>query len=166
MARVLQQIQISAERQNEASRRCRCAPIRKEGIGTVNANVTLETADTKQFWEGAKRGKLLFQACAHCHTVQFPPRQHCASCWAATVEWKESAGKGVVESFTIVRRAPTQEFRAKVPYVVVAVQLDEGFRMITNLLGEDALGISIGDTVRVDFETKDNGTTLPQFRRM
>jgi uncharacterized OB-fold protein len=81
------------------------------------------------------------------------------------LEWFESRGIGTVESFTIVRRAPTSAFRDNVPYVVAAIILAEGPRMITNLIGEDALAANIGDSVRVDFQDFGDKQLLPQFRR-
>ncbi|AJE49212.1 Zn-ribbon domain-containing OB-fold protein [Celeribacter indicus] len=126
---------------------------------------SLENGDSVAYWEGARDGRLMFQKCGACGTVQFPPRFHCASCWEETPEWIESTGRGRVESFTVVRRAPLPEFRDKVPYVVAAVRVEEGPRMITNLVGEDALGVRIGDEVRVTFETNAQGDTLPQFKR-
>lgn len=125
----------------------------------------LANGDSIQFWEGAAQGKLLFQRCKACGNVQFPPRYQCGACWDAELDWIESAGIGTVESFTIVRRAPTAEFRDKAPYVVVSVTVEEGPRMITSLAGDDALSVAIGDPVTVAFERREDGNTLPVFRR-
>ncbi len=121
--------------------------------------------DSREYWAGAKRGKLVLQRCRACRAWQFPPRHHCAVCWEGEPEWAESSGTGSIESFTVVRRAPLPDFRDKVPYVVAAVLLDEGPRMITNLIGDDALDARIGDRVRVEFQDDGRGETLPQFRR-
>jgi uncharacterized OB-fold protein len=125
----------------------------------------LSNGDSAAYWAGARERRLLLQKCLSCRAVQFPPRHHCAACWEGELEWIESAGRGAVESFTIVRRAPLPAFRDRVPYVVAAVLLEEGPRMITNLIGDDALEASIGDPVRVDFEADPSGDVLPQFRR-
>jgi uncharacterized OB-fold protein len=64
-----------------------------------------------------------------------------------------------------VHRAPTAAYRESVPYVVAAITLEEGPRMITNVIGDDALSIQIGDAVVVEFTTNPVGQELPQFRR-
>jgi uncharacterized OB-fold protein len=127
--------------------------------------MNLENADSKPYWEAIGRGQLLFQRCS-CGHVQFPPRHLCTKCWNDTLEWVESSGRGTVESFTVVRRAPIEEFRDKVPYVIVAIVVEEGPRMITNLVGEGALEVAIGDPVTVTFLPDHHGRVLPQFQRV
>jgi uncharacterized OB-fold protein len=126
----------------------------------------LANGDSEVYWAAARERKLVLQKCRHCGATQFPPRHHCATCWEAELDWVESAGRGTVESFTIVRRAPLPEFRGQVPYVVVAVRLEDGPRMLTNLAGDDALAVGIGDAVGVDFAENGRGDVLPQFRRV
>jgi uncharacterized protein len=128
-------------------------------------STSVVNADSVQYWQGAQEGRLLFQRCQSCGSVQFPPRHQCSTCWSADLEWIQSSGAGIVESFTVVRRAPIERFRAKAPYVVVAVRVAEGPRMIANLLGDDALKVKIGDTVQVVFPPADEGFVLPQFQR-
>lgn len=125
---------------------------------------SLANGDSESFWDAAANGHLQFQRCAACGHVQFPPRHQCATCWAPDLRPLGSAGKGVVESFTIVRRAPLPEFRDKVPYAIASILLEEGPRMITNIVGEDALHVAIGDAVTVQFEQDAAGRILPQFR--
>ena len=124
----------------------------------------LANSDSHEFWLGAREGRLVFQKCRACGAVQFPPRHHCATCWEGVLDWVESSGRGTVESITIVRRAPTPAFRSKVPYAVAAILVEEGPRMITNLVGEGSLTASTGDRVTVEFLADDSGTVLPQFR--
>ena len=119
--------------------------------------------DSKPYWEGARQGRLLFQKCRRCGSAQFPPRYHCASCWETDLDWAQSTGKGVVESFTVVHRAPLAEFRDKVPYVVASVIVEEGPRMLTNIVGESALEVQVGANVKATFVTGDNSETLLQF---
>ncbi|GAB7551214.1 OB-fold domain-containing protein [Novosphingobium sp. 11B] len=124
----------------------------------------LANGDSSSFWNAAAHGRLEFQKCGACGHVQFPPRHQCATCWEVDLQPLESAGKGTVESFTIVRRAPLAEFRDKVPYAIASIRVQEGPRMITNILGNDALTVEIGDPVVVEFGQDANGRTLPQFR--
>ena len=68
--------------------------------------MTLANGDSAAYFQAAAEGRLVFQKCDHCNAVQFPPRHHCTTCWEADLSWVESAGKGRVETFTVVRRAP------------------------------------------------------------
>jgi uncharacterized OB-fold protein len=106
----------------------------------------------------------VFQKCRRCGSIQFPPRHHCAACWDADLEAYDSSGRGTIESVTIVRRAPAAAFSTNVPYAVAAVIVEEGPRMITNLVGDGALGARIGDPVVVAFVPDAAGAVLPQFR--
>src|SRR5262249_54402798 len=115
--------------------------------------------------EAAREGKLLFKRCKQCAHVQFPPRYLCPQCWSDQSEWIESAGRGRVHSFSIVHRAATPAFADKVPYVLAMIELDDGPRMITNIVGEGALDVAIGEPVAVVFEARPGGA-LPQFRRL
>jgi uncharacterized OB-fold protein len=126
--------------------------------------MSIENGDSVTFWDGARDGKLMMQHCASCNHIQFPPRHMCAKCWGE-VAWQECTGEGRVESFTIVHRAPTAHMRNKVPYVVAAVLIEEGPRMMTNIVGPDALSVQIDDKVSVTFEPDMHGHVLPQFRR-
>lgn len=122
--------------------------------------------DSIEYWKGAEDGRLLFQKCRSCGKVQFPPRHHCSTCWTVDLDWTESLGTGKVESFTVVRRAPLPDFRDSVPYVVASILVTEGPRMISKLVGEDALDVNIGDDVKVTFEEDARGNTLPVFQRI
>lgn len=127
---------------------------------------TIANGDSRSYWRAAREGLLELQRCDACGHVQFPPRVQCAKCWSEAVAPFDASGKGTIESFTIVRRAPLPAFRDKVPYVIAAVTTEEGPRVIANLLGDDALDVLIGDAVEVVFEADANGDVLPQFRRI
>lgn len=128
--------------------------------------MSLANGDSEGYFAAADEGRLVFQKCGKCGAVQFPPRHQCATCWETDLSWSESSGHGHVESFTVVRRAPLPAFRDKVPYVIASVVLDEGPRMITNIVGEGALETAIGDAVTATFEPDTHGNVLPMFRRV
>ena len=71
-----------------------------------------------------------------------------------------------MHSFTVIRRAPAPAFASLAPYVVALIDLDEGPRMITNIVGPDALDVRIGDAVKVTFEDRGGGALIPQFTRV
>ena len=74
-------------------------------------------------------------------------------------------GTGSVHSFTVMRRASHPAFSSLTPYVLALIELDEGPRMVTNVVGADALEVEIGDRVAVTFEDRGEGALLPQFKR-
>lgn len=116
------------------------------------------------YWEGAARGVLRIQFCTACQTARFYPRQLCPACGGSSVEWRDVSGRGVVYSFSVVHRGPTAAFRSRQPYVVALIDLAEGPRMMSNIIGDNALDCAIGDAVTVEFETRGD-VALPVFRR-
>jgi len=120
--------------------------------------------ETQSFWDGCRLGELRYQLCRGCGRVQFYPRVLCAGCGATALEWRRSRGEGSIYTVTVVYRAPTPAFRGDVPYAIALVDLDEGFRMMTNVLGPDPESLAIGDRVRVVFEARGD-LALPQFER-
>jgi uncharacterized OB-fold protein len=127
--------------------------------------IPIVNADAAAYWQGARDGKLLLQRCRGCGRVRFYPRFLCPACWSVEAEWIEASGRGQVYSFTIIHRPPTPAFAARVPYVVALIDLDEGPRMLANVVAEDALETRIGDRVTVRFEGRGE-LTLPQFARV
>jgi len=112
------------------------------------------------FWEGCRDHKLRYQACAHCGTVQLIPRTVCTHCHSQELRWKDSAGHGAILSYTIVYRAPTPAFKADTPYVIALIDMDEGFRLMTNVRGGANDSVAIGRRVRIGFEVRGD-RTLP-----
>jgi uncharacterized OB-fold protein len=123
-------------------------------------------ADSLPYWNAAREQRLLIRKCVDCGEMHFMPRHLCPACWSDHLEWLDAKGTGSVHSFTIIRRAPVATFASNAPYVVALIDLDEGPRMITNLLGQDALSVKIGDRVEVTFEDRGEGAMLPQFKRI
>ena len=93
------------------------------------------------------------------------PRHLCPSCWSDELEWKQASGRGTVHSFSVIRRASLPTFAIRTPYVLALIDLEEGPRMMTNIVGDDALQTRIGDAVTVCFEACEDGAKLPQFQR-
>lgn len=120
-------------------------------------------ADTKPFWEACNDGKLLFQRCNSCGEPQFYPRAVCTKCESRDLAWQESDGRGTVHTFTIVQRAPSAAFKADGPYVLALIDLDEGFRMMVNIVDCDPGAVSIGAPVEIAFEDR-SGQAIPQAR--
>ncbi len=113
----------------------------------------LHDLDTQAFWLATKDKRLTYQQCADCGAVVFYPRRRCSSCLSANLEWKESAGQGTVYTYSIVRQSYHPFFRSMAPYAVAWIDLDEGPRLVSNVVGiDDPSGVRIGMRVKVRWE--------------
>jgi hypothetical protein len=121
-----------------------------------------QSRDTAFFWEAAARGELLIQRCASCGELRHPPRPMCPSCNSLEWDTVTSSGKGTVHSYVIPRHPQMPGFEE--PYVVVLVDLQEGTRIVSNLVGVDPGDVTNGMPVEVTFETFEGDLTLPLFR--
>ena len=117
--------------------------------------------DTQEFWDGAKRHELLIQKCDHSH-YRYPPRPICPECFSTNFTWEKVSGKGEVYTFIIVRVSPRPDW--EVPYVVAVIQLNEGPRMESNIVGIKPEDVKIGMKVQVVFEDVTDKFTLPKFK--
>jgi len=116
--------------------------------------------ETKPFWDGCALGVVRYQFCAECGHVQLIPQSLCAKCQGARLEWKDSRGLGHILSYTVVHRAPTPVFREEVPYAIAVIDMDEGFRLMTNVAGGGSTPLAIGQRMRIDFRNVE-GVMLP-----
>lgn len=123
-------------------------------------------ADSQTYWNAAREGRLVIRKCNTCGQLHFMPRYLCPACWSDNLDWIDAAGTGRVHSFSVIRRASDPAFASRVPYVVALIELDEGPRMMANILGDDALDVAIGDPVKLTFEDRGDGSQLPQFERI
>jgi uncharacterized OB-fold protein len=121
------------------------------------------TAESRPFWDGCRRHELLVQRCRVCGTFQHYPRGICARCWGADLEWRPSAGRGAVYTFTVVHRSQAPGFKERLPYVLAYVELEEGVQVLTNLVGCAPGEVAIGMPVRVTFEDVTPEVSLPRF---
>ena len=122
------------------------------------------TPDMKPFFDAAKRHELVVQRCRQCGTHRFPAREICSQCLSRQVEWVRVSGRGEVFSYNVMHQVYHPGFATEVPYAVVVVQLDEGAKMISNLVGVAPQDIRIGMRVEVVFEDVSDEVTLPKFR--
>lgn len=120
--------------------------------------------DTEPFWAATRDHALRYQVCADCDGVVFYPRRHCTHCLGGTLSWRTSKGEGTLYTFSVVRRSGHPFFKERTPYVIAWVDLDEGFRMLSNIVGvEDLDRLQIGQRLRVDWEDHPS-LALPLFR--
>lgn len=118
---------------------------------------------TKAFWQGTKQGQLLIQVCDDCQSKIFYPRQYCPECWSGNLKWIEASGKAKVYSFTTTLDMVEPKFWDDLPYVLALVELVEGIRMMTRIVGCDPDDVQIGMDVKVVFKNLNEECALPMF---
>ena len=132
---------------------------------TAKPRPDLSDAVAEPYWEAAARHELMIPRCTGCGLVFFPPRRFCPGCWGDELTWERMGGGGTVWTFTEVHVAFYDDTWADdVPYVVAVIELDEGPRMMANIVDPDMDRLAIGDRVEAVFEDRPEGVTLPMFR--
>ena len=114
------------------------------------------------YWEGCRRGELLYQRCASCGEVNMKPARSCAACGASELTWEHSEGRGRLYSWTIVWRPQHPTFQ--VPYAPAIVALEEGFWLMTAIIGCELSELRADLPVVVEFHPAGGEVTLPYFR--
>jgi hypothetical protein len=123
-----------------------------------------ETDDaSRPFFEGAMRGKLMLMKCTDCGAWRMPSRMHCDVCLSTNVDWVEASGKGKVRTFGVMHQKYHPGFYPELPYNLALIELEEGPRMVSNLIGVENKDIKVGMPVRVEFE-KHEDAAIPKFR--
>jgi uncharacterized OB-fold protein len=118
------------------------------------------------FWEATAEARLLLPRCLDCGSTIWYPRPYCADCASTHVEWIQASGRGTVYSFTVNRRgqADLADYRQAGVYVLAYVELDEGPRVLTNIVDCEPDAVRIGQSVTVVFHDTGQGNALPRFR--
>jgi uncharacterized protein len=117
---------------------------------------------SRPYWESCRRHQLLFQRCAACSFVGLSAFSVCAQCHAAEPVWEESAGQGSLYSWTVVWRPPDPSFH--IPYAPAVVRLDEGFWMLSAVIGCEPEALHENLRLTVEFHPASDEITLPYFR--
>ena len=120
------------------------------------------TIDSKLFWDGANRGELIIQQCAQCEALHHPPRPMCPKCHAVTMRGAKMSGEGVVYSWCVPVHPPA--FGFAIPPIVALIDLAEGPRVLSNVIGVDPQKMSNGLKVQVAFAPTAGGRQVPVFR--
>lgn len=118
--------------------------------------------DNRFFWEGVERGELLIQRCAGCRALRHPPRPMCPVCRSLDWDAVRASGRGTVHSYVVPRHPRLPAFPE--PYVVVLVDLEEGTRLVSNLVGVEPEAVRIGMPVDLVVTRVDRELALPLFR--
>ncbi len=120
--------------------------------------------ENRPFWEACARHELYVQKCKSCGTLRYYTRVLCPTCLSDQTEWVKSNGKGKVYTFTVTYQNQSAGFRENLPYIMAYVELDEGIRMLTNIVGCKPEEVKIGMPVEVTFEDATPEISVPLFR--
>lgn len=124
------------------------------------------TPETQAFWDGAKAHKLMLPWCEDCGQAHFYPRTLCPHCHSVRIAWRQASGRGKVHTFVINHKA-ARGFEDKAPYVIAVIELEEGPRMMSNLVMDETPtpeNVHIEMPVAVVFDDVTPEVTLPRFR--
>ena len=116
------------------------------------------------YWDGLKQREVKLPRCNDCHTLWYPPAPFCPECWSRSFAWEKLSGRGKVNSWVVFHQAYFSSVKDEIPYNVAEVELDEGPRLLTNLVGIENADIEIGMPVEVVFEDVTEEVTLAKFR--
>jgi len=133
-------------------------------MSEYNLPLPVITTLSKVFWDGCKEEKLLYQHCADCGEVIFFPKYLCPNCMSHNLEWLESKGRGKIDTFTVTYNFAPPAFMAEVPYCVAIIDMDEGYRMMSNVVECDFDELECDMPVEVVFDPVTEEVTLPKFR--
>jgi uncharacterized protein len=131
----------------------------------IKAILPQRTVDSTPFWEGCNQDKLLLRHCQACDQLSYFPRSACPHCGGRALDWREASGRATIYSFTHVAVSfYGPEWESQLPYTPVLVDLEEGPRMLSRLIGAGRDLIRIGDRVQLVF-VEVEGQRLPYFQR-
>ena len=119
--------------------------------------------DNEPFWQGCRAHRLMLPTCRACGKPHLPPGPVCPFCFSDDVVWQAASGRGRISTWTIVHKAWFPAFKDETPYNVVQVELDEGPRLTSHIVGAGDRKIQIGQRVEVVFADIDEELTLHGF---
>jgi uncharacterized protein len=124
------------------------------------------TPEAKPYWDGAREGRLMIPRCRGCGKAFMHPRVLCPFCASRNIEWIRATGRGRLHSFEIAHQILNKTFKVKTPVVLALVELDEGPRLLTNLVNvtPDPAKIRCDMAVEVVFEKQTDEVSLPMFQ--
>ncbi len=120
--------------------------------------------ETKEYWEGCKSHELRIQRCRDCRTYRWYPRPMCQKCNSMNTEWIKTGGRGTLYSWTVVVHATGAVWTEEVPYIVAIVELEEGVRMLSNMVDCQPEELWVGMPVEVVFHDATEQVSLPKFK--
>jgi uncharacterized OB-fold protein len=126
-------------------------------------SLVIPDSDSKEFWDAAGRHELFLQKCLQCGKFLYPPGPVCPDCLSLELKWEQVKGGGSVYSFTVVRIPIGSEWAQEVPYILAAIELDCGVKMVSTVINCDAKDVKIGMKVRLVFSDRVGELSVPKF---
>lgn len=116
------------------------------------------------FWEAANKGQLKMQKCGGCGHIRYPISHLCPECLSEEYDWQQLSGRGTVFSSVVFHQVYHAAFKEEVPYNVSLIQLEEGPRMFSNVVGISPSAVTVGQSVEVTFHPASDVISIPKFR--
>ena len=121
-------------------------------------------AETRPFWEGCKNHQLRFQKCKQCRLFRWPPSVICPNCLSGDTAWINAIGRGTIYSFAVFHRAFHPAFKKDIPYITASIQLEEGPRILSNVVDCPPDQVACGMPVEVTWVDLMEEFSLPKFK--
>ena len=119
---------------------------------------------SEPFYAGAKEGRLMLVRCSQCGRHRLPGRERCADCWSVDSEWAQASGRGTLYSFGIMHQQYDPAFADAIPYNYATVELEEGPRLVTNIVDCPNDELRVDMPLEAVFDAVSDETTLIRFR--
>lgn len=120
------------------------------------------TAVSRPYWDACARHELTVQRCRACARLVFIPQAFCRWCLSPELEWVPSSGRGTLYSYTVIWRPQSPAFAP--PYVAGIIRMDDGYDMMSNIVGCDPDDVRVGMPLEVTWQDERDGISLPVFR--
>jgi uncharacterized OB-fold protein len=133
-------------------------------VGEYALPVPVADQESAPFYEGAREGKLMLQRCASCGRKRLPGRERCVDCWSEDFEWSPASGRGTLYTFGIMHQQYHPAFASVIPYNYAIVELEEGPRLVTNIVDCPNEDLRVDMPVTAVFDPVSDETTLVRFR--
>jgi uncharacterized OB-fold protein len=131
---------------------------------TITKPAPVPDETSAPFFDGAREGRLMLQHCPSCDAWSWPVRERCPHCFAAKLGWRQASGRGSLYTFTIMHQVMNPGFASAVPYNVAQIDLVEGVRVTSNVVGVGNNALRIGMPLEVVFEAVGDDVSIPKFR--
>lgn len=130
----------------------------------MSSRVEPPVSDISQpFWDATRERQLVVQRCKSCNKAIHYPRAICPHCHAEELEFTSASGRGEVYAFSVMHRPGNPTMKDKIPYVVALIDIDEGVRLMSNVVGCEPGEVQVGMQVQVTWEELSDGRALPLF---
>ncbi len=133
-------------------------------MSTYAKPLPVVNSDNARYWEYTRKHELRMQQCAHCEYIRFPASVLCPKCHSMDAQWVRLSGRGEIYSYVIYHHAYHPGFRNDLPYAVAIIELVEGPRMESNVIGCKMEDLRIGMPVEVCFDDVTDEISLPKFK--